>query len=292
MRHHYVPEFLQKPWTENSPDGKLKVFRTDIQGIPSKPHTPKHTGFDNDLYALTKEKVAGMEKQAVEKHFLRIIDNNAARVRVKLEKDGLKSLTIEDRMDWARFLMSLRLRQPDIVEMLKRESAQHLKATLNDQPEEYEELAAPEDAPTLEEWTEEQYPGLIENFGLSFFRELVDSPEIGTKILKMKWWLWDFSEAPYDLLLSDHPCIFVRGIDDPNCVIALPIHPRKAFMATRSNEVTRVMRNQRPIDLAMRLNESSVNQTRVRIYACNESPRRFIENQLAKKTQRERIRDT
>jgi len=154
MRHHYVPEFLQKPWAENSPDGKLMVFRLDIQGIPSKPHTPKHTGFDHDLYALTQEKVAGMEKQAVEKNFLRIIDNNAARVRVKLEKYGLKSLEIEDKMDWARFLMSLRLRQPDIVEMLKRESAQHLKATLNDQPEEYEELAAPEDAPTLEEWTD------------------------------------------------------------------------------------------------------------------------------------------
>lgn len=289
MRHHYVPEFLQKPWTENSPDGKLEVFRLDIQGIPSKRHTPKHTGFDHDLYAFTQEEVAGMEKQAVEKHFLRIIDNNAASVRVKLEKDGLKSLTIEDKMDWARFLMSLRLRQPDKVEMLKRESAQHLKATLNDQPEEYEELAAPEDAPTLEEWTEKQYPGLIENFGLSCFHELVDNPEIGTKILKMKWWLWDFNETPYDLLLSDNPCIFVQGIDDPNCVIALPIHPRKAFMATQSYEVAKVMRNQRPRDLAVRLNESSVNQARVRIYARNESPRRFIENRLAKKTQRERI---
>jgi hypothetical protein len=289
MRHHYVPEFLQKPWADNSPDGKLKVFRLDIQGIPSTSHTPKHTGFEDDLYALTQEEVAGMEKQAVEERFLKIIDNNAARVRVKLERDGLKSLTIEDKMDWARFLMSLRLRQPDIVKVLKWESAQHLKATLNDQPEEYEALAAPEDAPTLEEWTEQQYPGLIENFGLSFFHELVDNPEIGIKILKMKWRLCNFSEAPYDLLLSDNPCIFVHGIDDPNCVIALPIHPRKAFMATRSDEMAKLMRIQHPKDLALRLNESSVNQTRVRIYARNESPRRFIENRLAKKTQRERI---
>jgi hypothetical protein len=283
MRHHYVPEFLQKPWTGNSQDGKLTVFRLDIQGIPSKRHTPKHTGFDYNLYALTQEKIAGVEKQAVEKHFLRIIDNYAARVRIKLERDGLKSLTIEDRMDWARFLMSLRLRQPGIVEILKRESTQHIKATLNDQTEEYEELSAPEDAPTLEEWTEKEYPGLIENFGLLYFHELVNNLEIGTKILKMKWWLWDFSESSYDLLLSDHPCIFVRGIDDPNCIIALPIHPRKAFIATRSDEVAKIMRNQRPRDLVVRLNESSFNQTRVRIYACNESPRRFIENSLAKK---------
>jgi hypothetical protein len=280
MRHHYVPEFLQKPWVKNSPDGKLEVFRLDLQGVPSNRHTPKHTGFDHDLYALTKDKIAGMEKQAVEKRFLRVIDNNATRVRTKLETTGLKSLSIEDRMDWARFLMSLRLRQPSVVEMLKRESTEHLKNTLNDHPEEYEELTTPEDAPTLEEWTEEQFPGLIENFGLSFFQELVDNPEIGEKILRMTWWLWDFQSAPYELLLSDHPCIFVKGIGDPNCVIALPISPRKAFIATRSEEVAQSMRKQRPRDLVMRINESSVNQTRVRIYARNEAPRRFIEKRV------------
>ena len=283
MRHHYVPEFLQKPWTENSPDGKLEVFRLDKHGIPSKRYTPKHTGFDHDLYALTEEKIAGMEKQSVEKHFLSLIDNNAARVRAKLEGDGLKSLTIDDRMDWARFLMSLRLRQPAIVEVLKREASDQLRDSLKERPNEYEELATPEDATTLEKWTENEFPGLIGNFGLSFFHELVDNPVIGGKILRMKWWLWDFQDAPYDLLLSDHPCIFVRSIDDPNCVIALPIQPRKAFMATQSDEVAKIMRKQRPRDLVMRLNESSVNQTQARIYARNESPRRFIEKRVATK---------
>ena len=283
MRHHYVPEFLQKPWAENSSDGKLEVFRFDLPNIPSDRHTPKHTGFEHDLFALTKDIVVGMEKQAIEKYFLKIIDNNASCVRDKLEDHGLSSLTTENRMDWARFLMSLRLRQPDIVDMLKQESAEHLKKTLNDQPEEYEELAAAEDAPTLEEWAEKRFPGLIENFGLSFFHKLVDNADIGSKILKMKWWLWDFSKAPYDLLLSDHPCIFTLGIDDPNCVIALPIHPRKAFMATQSDQMAEIMRQQRPRELVMRLNEYSINQTRIRIYAQNESPRRFIEKRILRK---------
>lgn len=288
MRHHYVPEFLQKPWTENSVDGKLEVFRLDLPNIPSSRHTPKYTGFDHDLFALTKDAIAGMEKQAIEKRFLRVVDNNAARVRSKLETQGLRALTTEDRMDWARFILSLRLRQPDIVEMLKQESAEHLTASLKNQPEENEEQAILEDVPTLLEWTQTKFPGLIDNFGLSFFHELVDNPEIGEKIFRMKWWLWDFSEVPYDLLLSDHPCIFTLDIDDPNCVLALPIHPKKAFMATQSVKLAENMRQQCPRELVMRLNEYSVNQTRIRIYARNSSPRRFIENKVSKRAGSER----
>jgi hypothetical protein len=102
--------------------------------------------------------------------------------------------------------------------------------------------------PTLVEWTRKNYPGLIENFGLSFFHQLVDSPKIGEKILRMKWWLWDFTREHNDLLLADHPCIFTNGIDDPNLGIALPIGPRKAFMATSTDRVATLMHRQRPKD--------------------------------------------
>lgn len=287
MRHHYVPEFLQKPWTENTSDGKLEVFRLDLPHIPSSRHTPKYTGFDDNLYALTKDTVAGMDKQAIEKLFLKHVDNNAALVRDKLERQGLKLLNPDDKAHWTRFLMSLRFRQPDVVDMLQREATEHLKASLNEDSETYEELSSDGGPPTLEEFTEEQYPGLIENFGLSFFHELVNNPIYGNKILSMRWWLWDFQDTPYELLLSDHPCIFTSGIDDPKCVIALPISPKKAFMTTQSDGAAKIIRQQHPKNLAMLINESSVMQTRVRIYARNQSPaRRFIENRIHKRKTR------
>lgn len=283
MRHHYVPEFLQKPWTENTPDGKLEVFRLDIPHLPSSRHTPKYTGFDDNLFALTKDNVAGMDKQAVEQLFLKHVDNSAALVRDKLEFQGLKHLTTVDKVNWARFLMSLRFRQPDVIDMLQNDATEQLKASLKEDPKIYEELSTDEDLPTLEEFTEAQYPGLIENFGLSFFHELVDNHKYGNKILGMRWWLWGFKEIPYELLLSDHPCIFIYGIDDPKCIIALPISPKKVFMTTQSYEAAKIIRRQHPKVLAMLINESSVMQTRVRIYARSQSPaRRFIENRIHK----------
>ena len=54
-------------------------------------------------------------------------------------------------------------------------------------------------------------------------------------------------------------------------------------MATKSERVATIMRRQRPKDLLMRINESSLNQARVRVYAGDSSPRRFICNRLAKR---------
>lgn len=281
MRHHYIPQFLLSPWAENSKDGKLEVFRLDLPEIPSSRRKPRYTGFDDDLYALSEDVVAGMEKQAIEKIFLMKVDNRGAIARSKLENQGLKSLNNEERADWARFLMSLRLRQPEIIHQLRHDGKRHLRKSLNENPEEYDELVAEGEPETLEQLTENQYPGLIENFGLSFFHELIDNPHYGNKILQMKWWIWDFNKVTYDLLLSDNPCIFTAGIENKHCVIALPISPKKVFMATQDDDVEDRLRRSRSRELVVRLNESSVMQTRVRIYSRSELPaKRFIKNRM------------
>jgi hypothetical protein len=133
------------------------------------------------------------------------------------------------------------------------------------------------------EWTRKNYPGLVEKVGMSFFRDFVDNAGIGEKIVRMRCWLCEFSREHNDLLLADQPCIFTMSIDDADLVIALPIGPRKAFMATKSEHVATIMRRQRPKDLLMRINEGSLDQARVRVYARGSSPRRFICNRLAKR---------
>jgi len=282
MRHHYVPQFLLRAWADTMQDGKVQTFRLDLPNLPPSRHAPRHTAFEDNLYALTMPVVAGMEQQAVEKHLLRHVDDLASQVLRKLSSTGFADLTSEDCCDWARFLMSLRVRQPAIVHRLRTESSEQLEASLNQNPEEYDAIAGSGNPPTLLEWTNQKFPGLIENFGMSFFRNLVDDPKIGEKLLRMKWWLWDFARESNELLLADHPCIFTHGIDHPDVVIALPIGPRRAFMATSTDRVATIMRKQRPKDLIMRMNESSLNQARVRVYARDTAPQRFIGNRLAK----------
>ena len=280
MRHHYVPQFLLRSWTDPNEDGKVEVFRLDLPHLSSTRHTPRYIGFENDLYALSKDSVAGMDKYAIEKQFLRNVDNYAAQIRSKLLENGLRSLNDKEKTGWVCFLMSLRLRQPNIIHMLKNKSAKHLRKTLSEQPEQYEELADEKDPLTLEEWTENQFPGLIENFGLTFFHTLIDNPKYGNRFLNMRWWLWDFSDAPYELLIADHPCIFTSGVDDPNLIVALPIAPNRAFMMTQSDRVAGIMRKQRSRELVAKINESSLMQACTRRYARDRSPERFLLNRM------------
>ena len=101
MKHHYIPQFLLSGWAELCSDGKLEVFRLDLTNLCSYRRKPKYTGFDDNLYALSEEVVAGMEKQAIEKKFLMNVDNRGAIVRSKLIDNGLSSLSNEDRVDRA-----------------------------------------------------------------------------------------------------------------------------------------------------------------------------------------------
>ena len=152
MRHHYVPQFLLRAWAETQPDRKVESFRLDLPHLPSSRRAPKHVGYEENLFALTMPVVAGMEQQAVERHLLRRIDDLAADVLRKLAATGLAGLTPDNRRDWVRFLMSLRLRQPNIIQLLRIESSEHLETSLTDKPEEYDALAAMDDPPTLVEW--------------------------------------------------------------------------------------------------------------------------------------------
>jgi hypothetical protein len=170
-----------------------------------------------------------------------------------------------------------------MVQQLRLEFSEHLEAVLRGDPQEYGAVAGASDPPTLVEWTSRNYPGLVENFGLSCFSELVDNPKIGQKILSMKWWLWDFTREQIDLLIADQPCVFTHGIDHADLIVALPIGPRKAFLATRSDRGATSLRRLRPKELLVRLNESSLKQARVRIYARDTSPRRFICNRLVRR---------
>lgn len=280
MKHHYVPQFLLSQWANGEEDKTIEVFRLNLNELRSDRHTPEYTGYEKDLYALSRDKIAGMNQHAVEEHFLKHIDNDAAKVRNKLEETGLNSLNPWDRNAWVRFLMSLRIRQPTLVDNLITSSAEHLRKSLASQPEQFEELALNGDPANLVDWVDENYPGLIDNFGLSFFHELVDNPNIGDQILRMTWWLWDFSDAPHDLLLSDNPCIFTHGINDANLIISLPVSPKKVFMATHSAMMAENLRKQKPQHLLKRINESSLLQSSSRIYARDTSHSRFIQNRF------------
>lgn len=280
MRHHFVPQFLLAGWGKAAADERFEEFRLDLPGLPSRRRVPC---YQFDLYSLTRAKVAGLDRDAIETVLLKRIDNEAAKVRHKLVTKGLASLTPNERSYWVHFLTSLRVRQPEIVSKMRVDGADHLRRTLQSQPEQYEQLKGDGDPPKLESWVEDVYPGPIENFGMGIFKDVIFNDDVCQKLFRLRWWLYDFTKGKYDLLLSDNPSIWAGGIDAPDYALVLPISPRLAFLATRS-ETSGPTHPQPHTDFAaIRLNHASVLQTRARLYSRTSKPRDFIEKCLALK---------
>jgi hypothetical protein len=244
MRHHFVPQFLQRAW--RGADGRVTTFRLDLEQISISRLAPKSTGYEDDLWSLSHDEILGMKKDAVEEHLFARIDNEAASVHECLTKRGLRELTPVQRAAWVRFIMSLRLRDPDVIQGLKLEASETLRTSLRDSPEELELQAGEGDFQTLEAWVDEKFPGMIENFGLSFIHELISDHKHGNQFFRMKWWLWDFSTVGVELLLSDRPLILTAPLADKSTIVALPIAPYKCFLGTQSSRTAAILRSQRP----------------------------------------------
>jgi hypothetical protein len=276
MRNHYVPQFLQRPWTGE--DGRLHVFRKSVGQIDSFRQFPKGNGYEEDLLALTEDTVAGMDKHANEKVGLQIIDYEASKIRDRMDSGNIKSFSSQERYSWARFLVSLRLRQPRHVKMLREEAKIRLRKTLAEGPKGYIEYIDHGFLPTAEELVDLAEPGFIENFGLRLFLDFVSEDSIIEKINSLFWGVYDFRGGQFSLLLSDNPLIVDGGIDHPEAAMILPISPYKAFVATRGELTANVLSGPDLKALTGRLNELSLREANDRVFALDGSPRRFIEN--------------
>lgn len=174
--------------------------------------------------------------------------------------------------------MSLRISSPDIVKQLRTNAAEMLRRILAERSEHFESLQKIYKTSTPEQWTDERYPGLIDNYGMSVFKDILLDRRIGKRIVQMSWLVWNVSKKHHRLILADQPCIFSHGIDNPRLIIALLISPTKVFMPSGSDATDMTIKRQNGAKVALRVNDLTVSQAKIRIYAEYTSPQRFIMN--------------
>lgn len=285
MKNHFIPQFLLQVWAEGASDGKLQSFKVDCPSgeVTLRRFAPAGTGYKDDLTTLSVENLQGMKRHDVEERFCQVLDNEAARIRKKLLiKGGIADLSDLEASRWSQFMFSLYYRQPSKVESIKRLSANQLIGELDSGEQEFQQIRLKEkiEEATLLEFVKSTYPGIIENFGLTFLHELIGSSKANKKFMALKWGIYSFNNSKHELLLSDNPRLSAGPLEDGPCIVALPIAPQKAFLAFRGNDLEKSLWSITPTEFAVRLNASSVNQATSRVYARNKTPLRFIQNRL------------
>ncbi len=268
--HHYVPRFYLNAWTVNHQITRFQWLNGHLEA--RQVGLRRNAGL-NHLYSLRH---APNDPQFIEREFMGpLIDEPAAGVYHHM-CNSKAPLSDFQRNVWTRFLMSLRVRMPDIIERLRAEAEDELRRNLMTQPEEYEALRRAGDPANLFEFIERQQPGFVADFGIRMLPDLLNYQPIFKKIYEMYWWVHSFEGASVDLLTSDRPLIVVPSLDAESCVMALPLTPRLAFFATHSLAIAKRVISKPVSQLARAINQETVRLARQYVYSQNSNQERFI----------------
>ena len=223
-----------------------------------------------------------LDPHVVETQFLKNLDDKAAKIRRKLLCPSSNQLTPQESHDWIVFLMSLHARRPGAVRNLRSTGVQQLLVGLDKEPDDYRAIAKESDPISLSQWVQENEPHLLENITMLQFPAIATHPETRKKITRFAHHsVVDLSSCTDHLLLSDTPCIWPYGIDDPKAILALPISPHALFVTTRSDAVFNNLQRLSPDGVLALFNSFAVGQAREQVYALNCSLRHFILDQLS-----------
>lgn len=242
-------------------------------------YSPSAVGYEQELYTLTG--YAPEVRNALEREFMApVVDEPASRAfKVLLERDNAK-LTPDLRHAWTRFLMSLMIRTPHMVEQITREAAQNLRRNLLSNPEEYEAVRKEGSPATFLEWAEKNVQPVFTGMGKSLLPELIENEKIGTAFIRMKWWTVAVARGPLDLLTCDNPFHMTHGLADERCLVVLPLSPRFVFFATKYERRVEEIVARKHDAVVAALNDRMARQAQRYVFGSNDRHLRFVENRM------------
>lgn len=269
--NHYISQFLLKRWCNNS--GKLTIYSRQNGRAVTSELTPRYTAFERNLYAL--EQVPSEKRHAIENHFITPrIDTPAALIVQKLLDGGFTGLTVEERSHFARFLLSLRNRYPGAIAFVTETGRELLTAALARDPASWPD--------TLVEYTRQNAPSLIRDFGVSLLPRIIADDRVCTHIFEAPWWKHDVRDANTDLLLSDRPCLLEGNAVAGEFVIVLPLSPTMLFFACNRERQLEYLQSMPVTNLVKMVNKASVTYAAGRVYGTGTHHLRLVEQYLAR----------
>lgn len=275
LRHHYLPKFYLSRWLNSQ--RKVIEFRQRFGKLKARPTSPKGTGYRPKLYS----KSGGPDPHAIEKGFMSTLDTRASKVLEKLEC-GLfpEQLTATERSDWSRFIMSLWMRLPSDIEMMKRCYVQEFSTPSKAEEAKYQERRQPGWPSTFAEALAERPQEQVHDDALDVAISLMNHAGLGTIIINMIWYVLDLTSADKTLLTSDRPVMIDLPLTQRDSYISLPLGPKHLFFAGHNLETLERALRMSVNDRVDANNLLVVQHAEETVYACDTSQHAFIEQHI------------
>jgi len=273
--HHFVPAFLLREW-QTGDDDKLTSFRWARGTVVANRYKAKAVAKQRHLYATGIGE--GRPDNRLEREFMGpMVDEPAAAAHQVMMDDGIEALTEQHRLDWSRFLVCQMIRTPKMVTHIRHRGRDILMR--GDEPVAEDVLGQGEPQVPLSRWLEEHKPSLFDDLGIDTLPYIVNSSLLNGVFLKATWVTRDIKHAKFDLLVSDMPLVY-EGKMNSNFLFALPISPRKLFLAYSDAETGRNVKRSKADAVAVTFNRSQADQAESYIFSTNDKQRAIVARYL------------
>jgi hypothetical protein len=276
QKHHYIPVFYLKRWVSQQ-DGRLCVYSRWHSCVDVRRMHPGATGYVKDLYAI------GGAGDAVANHlegrFLSIADSVAAKALSLLETGRGAQLDEHLRSGWSRFVMTLFHRNPEAISKWMIKAAQAADQAAEDFRANYLDRRLPTDPEKYEDYPLKARGYYIARSVVPILQRLMDSQPIGLQFNRMAWVAAPMNSA-YTLLTSDRPLMMTGGMAQPNFRLAMPMGPRRLFIAANEPKQAQELADQDHDKLVSMMNDNVSAQARRFVWGVDASQLRFVERRL------------
>jgi hypothetical protein len=286
-KHHYIPVFYLKQWT--GADRKLCEFKRVPGKIAVRRTFPDGTGYERDLYRI--ESLPPSLCQVFESEFMKMVDTDANRALQKIACGDVAPWGEELRSAWTRFILSLRFRNPEAVQIIKRQMLDVWRAGIDQVRANYDKLRRADDPPTFSEFMVHTEPEAPHKAALMLLQEIIDNKRVGPSIFAMHWSRVSLEASRVALLTSDRPLDWPHGLDSRDAYIALPIGPKMLFVAGQDDTWARRIASGDPTKTVKSVNLAVVHQARKFVWAFDDAQFRFVQNRMSRSPDRPIITD-
>lgn len=285
-KHHYVPVFYLKQWT--GIDRRLCEYKRIAGRIATRRTFPDRTGYKTDLYRVDglPETIA----QAFESTFMHMVDTEASLALQKIVRADTTPWDGKMRSAWTRFILSLRFRNPESVDIIKRQMVDVWNGIVDGLRTNYPARRHPDDPPTFEEFMARAEPQAPHKAALRLLQEIIDNPRVGPTIFDMHWSRVALGASSISLLTSDRP-LDMPGLGQRDAYIALPIGPRMLFVAGHDDTWEKRLGAADPTTVIKSVNQAVVHQARQFVWGLDDKQLRFVQNRMSKAPDRPIITD-
>lgn len=278
MKSHYIPKFYLKPWEGR--DGKIEVFQTRSDGIIiSKRMHRKATGYAVDLYKLPG--VDPADEHKMESAFMAPIDDEAVHARDLLLGD-ITPAGVRTRNAWARFVLSLMLRNPEEVGAFKRSYSDIIMTPQAEFQAKYAAIRQGDDPARFEDWMVKYDATHVERSAMFAITTFIEHPRVLRLFLGMHWMIIDTSSVERRLMTSDRPVMLTQGMLQYAGHYALPISPTRLFLATTTVDFAKQLASLPAGRIVREVNKMVVGQARKYVYAVDGSHLAYVRREMGK----------